>query len=71
MRHSTIKTVEERIEKLVRNFGHYMDYFNKNNPFSGPSEYFYINRIIRATKSDDNLVINRGFLCQPLNFAEP
>ena len=43
----------EKIIDLVENFSDYLELFKSNNPFSGPSEYFYIHKIINVTKKRD------------------
>ena len=43
----------ENINNLIDNFSEYIKLFEINNPFSGPSEYFYIHKIIRVTKNKD------------------
>ena len=50
-------------EKLIKNFNSYIDKFDENNPFSGPSEYFYINKIIKETKNPDyNIIFSKNFI---------
>ena len=44
---------DEKIIELIENFSEYIQLFEKNNPFSGPSEYFYIHKIISITKKGD------------------
>ena len=45
--------INEKINDLIENFSDYTNFFKVNNPFSGPSEYFYINKIINVTKKGD------------------
>lgn len=45
--------MNENVNNLIDNFSEYIKQFEINNPFSGPSEYFYINKIIRVTKNKD------------------
>jgi hypothetical protein len=44
---------DEKINSLIENFSDYISLFKSNNPFSGPSEYFYIYKIISVTKKGD------------------
>ena len=44
---------DEKIIDLVEDFSDYIRLFKTNNPFSGPSEYFYIHKIISVTKKGD------------------
>lgn len=49
--------------ELINNFVHYIDAFSINNPFSGPSEYLYINKIIKETKKTDyNNIFTKNFI---------
>jgi hypothetical protein len=45
--------VDNKINDLIKNFREYIELFKTNNPFSGPSEYFYINKIISITKKEN------------------
>ncbi|MCK5019443.1 MAG: hypothetical protein KAS32_20460 [Candidatus Peribacteraceae bacterium] len=47
---------DERFNYLIENFQSYFEKFENNNPFTGPSEYFYINKIIPATNDDYSAV---------------
>jgi len=54
---------DEKITELIENFSEYIELFEKNNPFSGPSEYFYIHKIISITKKGDyNSVFTKQFI---------
>lgn len=54
---------DEKINDLIDNFSYYVNLFKTNNPFSGPSEYFYIHKIISVTKKGDyNEVFTKEFI---------
>lgn len=54
---------DEKINDLIERFSEYIKLFKTNNPFSGPSEYFYIHKIISITKKGDyNTVFTREFI---------
>jgi len=62
MVHSKDK-IEEQMKDLVDNFPSYISIFKTNNPFSGPSEYFYIHKIISITKKGNyELVFTKEFI---------
>ena len=42
---------EEKISSLVSGFNGYIDYFKKDNTFSGPSDYFYL-KIMKKIEGD-------------------
>jgi hypothetical protein len=44
---------DEKIDNLIKNFSNCIELFEKDNPFSGPSEYFYLHKIINVTKKRD------------------
>ena len=46
-------SLNDNVDGLIQNFSDHIRLFNENNPFSGPSEYFYINKIIHTTKKGD------------------
>ena len=50
-------------DELIKNFDNYINLFEINNPFSGPSEYFYIHKIISETKQGDYTnVLTKDFI---------
>ena len=46
--------INKKVNDLIDNFDSYISYFKKDNPFSGPSEYFYMNKIIKTIKTRDD-----------------
>ena len=53
----------EMIRDLIENFSEYIKLFETNNPFSGPSQYFYMNKIISVTeKGDYDTVFTQDFI---------
>jgi hypothetical protein len=56
--------VENNIDDLIDNFAFYLDYFNSNNKFSGPSTYFHQKTIgkIRAARDYNSLLDDTYFL---------
>jgi hypothetical protein len=55
--------VRQRIKELTDNFSRYINLFEENNPFSGPSEYLYINKIVNVTKKGSyDVVFTKEFI---------
>ena len=54
--------INERIKDLIENFGDYVEYFKKNNPFSGPSEYFYGKIMTKVNNIDYDILFNEEFI---------
>ena len=54
-REATLARIKERISSLCSSFDSYLDYFDKENLFSGPSLYFHL-RTIEKLKNHKSLV---------------
>lgn len=57
-----LKDVNGRTEDLIEKFNEYMDYFNKNNPFSGPSWHLYRKIMGQRLNSDLESLVDVEFI---------
>lgn len=54
---------DTKIKDLIDNFSEYMELFKNGNPFTGPSDYFYTQKVISKTKQGKyDLVFNTEFI---------
>ena len=56
------EAINKRIKELIDSFEEYTSSFKREDPFSGPSEYFYIKLIKEQRNIDYNSLFNREFI---------